>query len=154
MRNYIYLLCLIFILLTACNKTAKNDKQTIGTEAEKTERTTPVILYPSEPDTIQLNIVNDRADVRIHKEERQSVNLRFNSGDYKKVKGTITTTDSISNIRFNQIILPDGGMDGPFGREITYDLPEKGNYILSLHESLMAGDPWAGDFEVIILLSK
>src|SRR5690606_7305752 len=34
------------------------------------------------------------------------------------------------NMRINQIIMPDGSMDGPFGHDIHYGTAQKGNYKL------------------------
>jgi hypothetical protein len=99
-----------------------------------------------------MNPVNGTASLKIHKKKDQRIGLKFNSEDYKKLIGHLSSEDSTANIRFSGITLPDGSMDGPFWNEITYDLPLKGDYLLFIHENQMAGDPWEGDFEVTLSL--
>lgn len=113
-----------------------------------------VILSPSGTEVIVLDMQNGTASLNIHKKEGQTIYLKFSSGDYKKLTGKLVSSDQWANIRFNQITMPNGEMDGPFSREITYDLAVKGDYLLNISESLMAGDPWEGDFEVTISLSR
>lgn len=54
------------------------------------------------------------------------------------------------NIRFSQIISPSGNADGPFGPTIKYDLTEAGTWKLIVNENQMSGDPWTGEFKMII----
>jgi hypothetical protein len=136
----------------ACNN--PSPKTGSHSAVEKVKAAADTIIYPSDSDTIWINIVDGKGTVRIHKKEQQNINLKFSSQDYTQMYGVLSFRDSTANIRFSQITMPNGSMDGPFGKDITYDLKEKGNYRLSVHESLMAGDPWAGDFTVTINLSK
>jgi len=138
----------------ACTGSSKKSEPLSSTDTKQIEKENNQILYPSGSDTIRMDIVNGKASLQIHKKEQQSINVIFNSPDYTKLTGTLSSRDSIANIRFSTISLPTGNTDGPFGRDITYNLPVKGDYILSIHENQMAGDPWAGDFEVTISLSK
>lgn len=70
--------------------------------------------------------------------------------NYKKtdLKATITTNQKDFNIRFNQIRLPNGSYDGPFGRDITYKIPEKGEVWLIIGKSNMASGNTKGSFMV------
>src|SRR5690606_656694 len=47
-----------------------------------------------------------------------------------KLTASLTPLDSLSNIRFNQIIYPDGKKDGPFGREISIGVQQNRSYQL------------------------
>jgi len=67
-----------------------------------------------------------------------------------QLKAKITTKQNDFNIRFNQIKLPDGMMDGPFGREITYDIPTKGEVWLIIGKNNMADGKITGMFSVNI----
>lgn len=155
MSKLFFSIAIICLFISSCITSTKKNEVTTNIDSTQVKKTAlNNIISPSENDTVRVNIVNGTASLQIHKEERKYVNLAFNSADYTKMTGTLSSKDSLANIRFNNIVLPNGEMDGPFGREITYDLPVKGDYILSIHESLMAGDPWAGDFEVTISLSK
>lgn len=111
------------------------------------------IIAVTDSSVVYLPLTQGKGSIEIHKEASDRVHLEFDNPGYKKLYGLITTQDSIANIRFNQIIMPDSTMDGPFGREIKYDLTTNGTYSLILSESLMAGDPWEGDFHVEISLS-
>ena len=52
------------------------------------------------------------------------------------------------NIRFNQIKLANGDYDGPFGREISYDIKQKGEIWLIVSKSNMASGETKGKFEI------
>ena len=65
-----------------------------------------------------------------------------------KLTASIVPDKRPANIRFNQIFLPDGRSDGPFGQTLDYDLPQKGMYKLYIGPSLMASDAYTGDFRL------
>lgn len=50
------------------------------------------------------------------------------------------------NVRITQIVMPGNKTDGPFGLDIKYKLPRKGNYQLIVGHNMMAGDPEVCDF--------
>lgn len=50
------------------------------------------------------------------------------------------------NIRFNQVFLPNGNSDGPFGQTLNYPLKGPGPYKLNIGSSNMADSPYTGDF--------
>lgn len=54
------------------------------------------------------------------------------------------------NIRFNQIKLPNGEYDGPFGREISYKIQQNGEIWLIVGKSNMASGTARGKFKVVI----
>ena len=51
-----------------------------------------------------------------------------------------------ANIRFNQINLPNGTSDGPFGKTLDYTLKGPGLYKLQIGSSMMAESPYTGKF--------
>ena len=59
---------------------------------------------------------------------------------------SLETNSKSANIRFNQINLPNGNSDGPFGRTIDYDLKGPGLYKLNIGSSMMADSPYVGNF--------
>ena len=105
-------------------------------------------------DVVMLDVKDGRASATVHKESGQSVTFAFASGGYSKLSGRLCSGDTVANVRFSQIIMPDGSADGPFGREIVYDLTLEGVYNLIVNENMMAGDPWAGKFTIEIELTK
>jgi hypothetical protein len=68
----------------------------------------------------------------------------------QKLKAEIEPKKNPANIRFNQIIFPDKKSDGPFGQQLEYDLTQKGSYQLIIGPSLMAENPYKGDFRLHI----
>ena len=58
------------------------------------------------------------------------------------------------NLRFNQIVLPDGTMDGPFGNELMYSTKEKGDYTLIIGKDNMADGNVEGPVSIEIALTK
>ncbi|MDQ0591673.1 hypothetical protein QFZ37_000042 [Chryseobacterium ginsenosidimutans] len=72
--------------------------------------------------------------------------------DFEKptLKAKISTKEKDFNIRFNQIKLPNGDYDGPFGRDITYEVKEKGEVWLIIGKSNMASGNTTGSFTVSV----
>jgi len=67
-----------------------------------------------------------------------------------KISAKISTKEKDFNIRFNQIKLPNGDYDGPFGRDLTYDIKERGEVWLIIGKSNMASGNTKGSFTVSI----
>jgi len=63
-----------------------------------------------------------------------------------RLTGRITVDKGPANIRFNQIVMPDGQSDGPFGQQLDYTLAQKGVYKIKIGQSLMAENAFVGDF--------
>ncbi|RYY56347.1 MAG: hypothetical protein EOO09_06930 [Chitinophagaceae bacterium] len=56
--------------------------------------------------------------------------------------------DKKLNIRFSQIILPDGKTDGPFGQKLQYKLKQVGTYQIVIAPNNMADGATSGDFTI------
>ena len=74
--------------------------------------------------------------------------LKIANFNKSKITAKITTKQQDFNIRFNQIKLPDGKMDGPFLREITYNVPTSGELWLIIGKNNMADGKTTGSFSV------
>lgn len=74
--------------------------------------------------------------------------LKIVNFNKSKITAKITTKQQDFNIRFNQIKLPDGKMDGPFMREITYNVPASGELWLIIGKNNMADGKTTGSFSV------
>lgn len=83
-------------------------------------------------------------------EDGQEFTLKITGFSKPNIKAKISTNQKDFNIRFNQIRLPNGDYDGPFGREITYDIKEKGEVWLIIGKSNMASGNTKGSFTVSI----
>lgn len=140
----------ICVLMFSC----KANHEVKREEVKNTIETKNNILYPLTNDTITINITDNKGEAIIHKKETQTVYIKLKSDGYTKLSANLTSNDSTANVRFSQIIMPNGEMDGPFGRDIQYNLPLNGDYILTVNENIMAGDPWEGNFKVSVTLGK
>lgn len=76
--------------------------------------------------------------------------LKITNYDQPHLKASIATKEKEFNIRFNQIKLPNGAYDGPFGRDLSYDIPEKGEVWLVIGKSNMASGNTKGNFSVSV----
>lgn len=84
------------------------------------------------------------------KNDDQELILKLTNVSQPNIKAKISTKEKDFNIRFNQIKLPNGNYDGPFGREITYEIPERGEVWLIIGKSNMASGNSKGHFTVSI----
>lgn len=82
--------------------------------------------------------------------DNQELVLKITNYDHPTLKAKITTNEKDFNIRFNQIKLPNGEYDGPFGRDISYEIPTKGEVWLIIGKSNMASGETKGGFSVSV----
>lgn len=140
----------IFFSCTGKQKGENENNNIVSEQIETVEKVT----IPSDSGIIHLKLVDGKNSARIEKKENQTIYVEFVNEGYEKVIAHLSSSDSLANIRFSQIFLPDKTMDGPFGRDIKYQLPTDGLYKLSVNENMMAGDPWAGIFDIHLQLEK
>lgn len=150
MKRLIMIACVLFgVLPLSCGRNGK----TVDNAAEVAGTTRGgVIEADSLP--VKINITDGIAKVEIRKTAMQPVMVEFDSDDAGILHAAITGVQDTANIRFNQIIMPNGAADGPFGRTMEYTLTRKGEYELSIGESLMEGEPWGGVFTLEVRLSE
>lgn len=94
------------------------------------------------PDSIALQV--DHAFQRIHVEIK---NVTTDS-----LVATLSMPAGGRNLRFNQIVMPGGAMDGPFGNDIHYGTPKQGNYTLIIGKDNMADGQVEGPVTVYLKL--
>lgn len=83
-------------------------------------------------------------------EKHDKLILKISNFSASKITAKISTKQQDFNIRFNQIQLPDGKMDGPFTREIAYDVPKSGEVWLIIGKNNMADGKTTGSFSVTV----
>ena len=155
MNKVSLLLVLIAGMLFSCSP---GQKDKVNQEDKPIE--TPItgqqeeVIIPSDSGLVKLNIADGKGTVQIRKKESQTIYIEFPVEGYKRLSARLSSSDSTANVRFSQIFMPDGKMDGPWGINMEYDLPMDGTYKLSVHENMMAGDPWSGIFKVEVDLAK
>ena len=111
------------------------------------------VTVSSDSGVVRMVLSAGEGEMLIRKEPRNSVYLEFETGNFRKMSAEIIPqSDSMANVRISQVVLPDGTMDGPFGRTVEYAIPSPGILRLVIGESLMQGDPWGGVFRVKVTL--
>jgi len=149
MRNTSILITFLLFLLS-CNQ--QNDTKAIHQLSDSTEDTskTEIIkqdtlprgsLYPGS-DTLVVDLKMDSLNNHL------SVSVYISSG--RELFASLSSEDRKANIRISQIGFPDSTFDGPFGRNLKYQIKTTGNYKIIIGENMMAGDPWKGDFSLKI----
>jgi hypothetical protein len=142
----------LFLLLAGCAGRG-NQKQADTVVSDVSAKET--IEVPSDSGVVRMVLTGGHGEMLIRKEPRNPVYLEFKTGNYRKVSAEIIPqSDSVANIRISQVVLPDGTMDGPFGRTVEYDIPSPGILRLVIGESLMQGDPWGGVFRAEVTLTE
>jgi len=83
-------------------------------------------------------------------EKHDKLILKISNFTKSKISAKISTKQQDFNIRFNQIKLPDGKMDGPFMRDIIYEVPKPGEVWLIIGKNNMADGKTTGNFSVTV----
>ncbi len=136
MKNKILIACIPLLILGACQSGSKRDKiqdNILDTSVEK------LSMDGNEP--LQFHLVKVAG-------ERDTISFEIKKRSWVKV--TLSTPSDTGNIRLNQIIMPDGAMDGPFGKTYEDSLVVLGTYQLIVAESLMQENPYTGEYHVEI----
>lgn len=103
-------------------------------------------------DTIPVKVIYGKAKIDTIKAEGQRFVFVLNSDTANKLSIKITSKDSLANLRVSQIIDFKNNSDGPFGREVEYEIKEKGIQKIIVSENQMAGQPWGGSFSFEVKL--
>ncbi len=100
---------------------------------------------------LQLSQNGDTVFIRFLKRSTPVV-CNFSLQKKGTLTASITTPSNKDNIRFNQILMPDGSADGPFGKTIDHTIKTEGNYKLIIGADLMAEDAYTGECRLTIAL--
>lgn len=149
MKNHSVLFNLVLVLSVFACTSSSSERENKGTSTDTLSHSiSNTVIIPPESGVINVTLNNGEGNYIIRKREDQIIYLTFDSEGDEELTAQIIPLDSNANVRFSQIIFPTGTMDGPFGREFTYHLNQDGEYQLALHEDMMAGEPWDGEFVV------
>lgn len=80
----------------------------------------------------------------------EQITYVFEAKKGQKLFANVMSVEMNANIRISQIISPTGKADGPFGEKTNYNLSESGDWKIVLSENQMAGDPWKGEYQLLI----
>lgn len=100
----------------------------------------------------ELKLANGQGEFEIEKLAKESQTFSFRNDSSKSVSIQIIPQNNQANIRINQMISPNNESDGPFGKELNYNLTEKGLYQIRIGESLMQGEPFEGKYTLKLQL--
>jgi hypothetical protein len=149
-----FLICMSCTLAYGCTDAGKKKAEMPVVKENTVKTDNSAIVAPSKSDTIYIDVRDGKGKLKVRKKVRQHLYFVFDSHDFKEITATLSSDGPHVNVRFTRIIMPNGEMDGPFGTTISRELPVNGRYMLDVHENEMAGEPWTGDFEINISLSK
>ncbi|MBS1495235.1 MAG: hypothetical protein JST55_17145 [Bacteroidetes bacterium] len=169
---------IVCIALTGCTKKEdKTDTSTQKTETPKT--TTPPTTTTDKMETANSSAEEKKESKESDKKDELrdksgAIRVKFPAGATQvtlngKINGfgehityvveakkgqkmfvNVMSVEMNSNIKISQIISPSNEGDGPFGEKTTYDLTENGDWKIVLGENQMAGDPWKGEYQLLI----
>lgn len=108
------------------------------TESIINESQADLINQLSLKDTLVMHLIMDST--------HQHITIPIFVKGIKKMNGSLSSKDQNANVRFSQIQMPDGKLDGPFGSNLEYNARVDGKYLLIISQNSMAGDPWTGSF--------
>jgi len=80
----------------------------------------------------------------------QSIRLTITDMEPGQLKIRINPKNPEANIRISRVILPDGTTDGPFGRELQYNITQRGNFVVIIRKSNMASGSPVGELSIQI----
>ena len=131
---------------SAANGIVSLDENNASNESFKTVRAI-------DGDSIIQNINAEKLPLTITDEftnDRQKLIIKINNFTGKEIVGKVTSNNSDMNIRFNQIKLPNGDYDGPFGADLDYKIEKPGEIWLIIGKNLMASGKPTGKFTVTL----
>ncbi|MBD1427325.1 hypothetical protein [Sphingobacterium arenae] len=80
--------------------------------------------------------------------QKDTISFEIQKPSFVRMK-LLLPSDS-GNIRINQLVMPDGEMDGPFGKTYEAYFDQLGTYQIIIAESMMAENPYTGDYALRI----
>ncbi|MDH0673001.1 hypothetical protein N5D03_00345 [Empedobacter sp. GD03861] len=135
----------------------KNEPLTMGDSVQKVIKKDSsfqeiAFASPKTMNNSELKLIHGKGEFEIEKEAKEQQTFSFRNDSSSSVFIQIIPKNKLGNIRINQLISPNNEKDGPFGREINYDLTEKGLYQIRIGESLMQGDSFEGKYTLKLQL--
>lgn len=156
----IHLLAGLVILLASCGNNSPQE-EAAAPEADTLLQTDSIPPAPANQENARANIQQDSIIRLAFLPDSNTLTAQGHLDDPlssvicylpvtkgRKLTATLVPEKQPANIRFNQVFMPDGSSDGPFGQTLEYELKQKGTYKLYIGPSLMANDAYRGRFEL------
>ena len=148
---YLYLIPVIFA--AACNNSSHFSKTDVDSQATSHQKKvmdstvdgfslidTVATIIPAD-NVIEVNVRAENLPVKVQRyiaNEMQVIHLVITDLSAGTLRVNLNHSKEDANIRISQIVLPDGTTDGPFGQQLTYNIKQKGDYMLIINKSNMA----------------
>jgi len=97
-------------------------------------------------DNQETPVLTDSIQFRRTKAAKERDTISFELDNPAFVSMLLKMPNNTGNLRINQLLMPDGTSDGPFGKEINENLIAPGTYQVIIGESLMQGSTYAGEY--------
>ncbi|MBC7498022.1 hypothetical protein H7170_00075 [Candidatus Gracilibacteria bacterium] len=154
-----YSLIAALLTLSSCSYGVSTPTQPVVTPPVATGTVVqppPTNIATGSTDEYRLSFTNTNTGmVTVHHTTGVKTHVYFVNTDAKTAHVVVTfPAGTQGNLRWSQVVMPDGTMDGPFGQDTNYNLAQTGSYELIFHENMMSGDPWTGDAWIMITLQK
>lgn len=121
MKKYIPLLILIIAIIAILSYCLKNSNAINLPIDEEITNKVPVQFPIQIENNSILNFINGKGEYTTIKKGKEEQTFSFRNNSAKQVEIEIIPENDSANLRINQIILPNGESDGPFGRKLLYD---------------------------------
>ncbi|MBO3271897.1 hypothetical protein [Hymenobacter defluvii] len=147
------------LCLAACStnsKTATVPAENTTPPAPETASTSAVIDARADS-TVQVTFPANDSSVTVLG-ELKTVNQEFIASipvqSKRKLSATLLAPDSLPNIRFAQVIQPDGEANGPFGTTVSVSTPKDGVYKLRISHNLRTEAGLTREFKLRVVLGQ
>lgn len=134
----LWTICTLFLF--GCHSIQKEEEKTGTAKSQRIEHALPTQKAP---------LVFERTKV-----EGKKDTLSFRIARPSNVHIDLEIPTNAGNIRINQVITPEGKIDGPFGKNYRDTLSTTGIYQIIIAESLMQEHPYVGRYRVEISVTR
>lgn len=145
---------MMMIFTISCDNPQENGNKALINEKNIPERIYYTIIEVGDEDSVaQVGLIEDKDSVIVRgkvKGMNYPVSLYIEVKEADSLLATITTPGTKENLRFNQIVMPDGKADGPFGQSMKIKTGKSGSYHLIIGENLMQGVEYRGPFSITL----
>ena len=176
MKKILILIPVIFLFIAGCSK--KEEQTNTNTNNNTTQPPVQQTPVPTQTEKKQDTVKTPDEKKETGKKEQtansNATRVTFAAGETQVIldgkkssfndkrvyvfsakKGQVLLTrvmskDTKANIRIGKIISPSGKEEGPFDIKIKYELEETGDWKIELGEYKNPGEPWKGDYQLLV----
>jgi hypothetical protein len=143
-RLSIIIIFSMFLIHTSCQ--SPQSRETLHTNQNPEETMTQELSHISFSDGSLLKNMNKISGIT------DTILIFVNKPDSAVI--TLLSAADTANIRIAQLFLPDGTVDGPFGKDLKYRFKDTGDYYITVNENLMVGNHYTGPYQVKMVITN